>query len=105
MQDEEERMGTRATQQRGGGREGHSAGMTGRQSRPLAESRSQLRGVWDAISSLLRPLARRSDELPDARNPPHGAEDRRGLTAAAAAISVIVCLLGAAGPAAADSSW
>ena len=56
MQDEEERMGTRATQQRGEAREGHSAGMTGRQDRPLTESRSQLRGVGDAISSLLRPL-------------------------------------------------
>ena len=63
MQDEEERMGTRATQQRGGGREGNSAGMTGRQDRPLTESRSQLRGVGDTISSLLRPLARRWDAV------------------------------------------
>ena len=102
MQDEEEHMKTRATQQRGGGREGHSAGMTGRQERPLTESRSQLRGVGDAISSLLQPLARRWDAFRTPGTLRTGPKSRRGLTAAAATISVIVCLLGSAGPAAAD---
>ena len=102
MQDEEERMGTRATQQRGGRREGHAAGMTGRQSRPWAERRSQLRGVGDAISSLLRPLARHSDDFRRPGTLRGGSRSRRVLAAAVAAISVIVGLLGAAGPAAAD---
>ena len=102
MQDEEERMGTRATQQRGGGRDGHSAGMTGRQDGPLTESRSQLRGVRDAISSLLRPLARHSDDFRRPGTLRGGSRSRRVLAAAVAAISVIVGLLGAAGPAAAD---
>ena len=102
MQDEEERMGTRATQQRGGRREGHAAGMTGRQSRSWAERRSQLRGVGGAISSLLRPLARHSDDFRRPGTLRGGSRSRRVLAAAVAAISVIVGLLGAAGPAAAD---
>ena len=102
MQDKEERMGTRATQQRGEAREGHSAGMTARQDRPLTESRSQLRGVGDAISSLLRPLARHSDDFRRPGTLRGGSRSRRVLAAAVAAISVIVGLLGAAGPAAAD---
>ena len=102
MQDEEERIGTRATQHRGRSREGHAAGMTGRQGRPLAESKSHLRGVWDAISALLRPLARRSNEFRMPGTVRGGSKSRRVLAAAVAAISVIVGLLGAAGPANAD---
>ena len=102
MQDEEERMGTRATQQRGGRREGHAAGMTGRQSRPWAERRSQLRGIWDAISSLLRPLTRCSEDFRMPGTLRGESRNSRVLAAAVAAISVIVGLLGAAGPATAD---
>ena len=103
MQHEEERIGTRATRHRGRGREGHSAGTTGQQSRLLAESRSLLRGAWDAIGWLLRPLAPRSDELRMPGSVRTGPKTGHGLTAATAAIGVIVCLLGAAGPAAADN--
>ena len=103
MQHEEERIGTRATRHRGRGREGHSAGTTGQQSRLLAESRSLLRGVGDAIGWLVRPLAPRSDELRMPGSVRTGPKTGHGLTAATAAIGVIVCLLGAAGPAAADN--
>ena len=103
MQHEEERIGTRATRHRGRGRDGHSAGTTGQQSRLLAESRSLLRGVGDAIGWLVRPLAPRSDELRMPGSVRTGPKTGHGLTAATAAIGVIVCLLGAAGPAAADN--
>ena len=103
MQHEEERIGTRATRHRGRGRDGHSAGTTGQQSRLLAESRSLLRGVWDTIGWLLRALAPRSDELRMPGSVRTGPKTGHGLTAATAAIGVIVCLLGAAGPAAADN--
>ena len=74
MQDEEEHMKTRATQQRGGSREGHSAGMTGRQDQPLTESRSQLRGVGGRDLFAVATPGAALGCRPDARNPPHGAE-------------------------------